>query len=101
MNKYELVYIIDAHATQGVKDEIAKQVTDAVAKVEAKVTNSQVWFERQKMTFPMNKVWEGTYYLLNIDAKPAALSKLSAILRLNEQILRFLTIKVTKPVLSH
>ena len=46
MNKYELVYIIDAHASQGTKDEIAKQVADSLAKSEIKLVNSQLWLDR-------------------------------------------------------
>ena len=94
MNTYELVYIIDAHATQGVKDDITKQVNEALVKSSIKVTNTQIWLERQKMSFSINKIWEGTYYMLNIEAPAAALAKLHALLRINEQVLRFLTIKV-------
>ncbi len=94
MNKYELVYIVDAHATQSVKDEIAKQVSDATVKAGVKVTATQVWIERQKMSFPINKISEGTYYMLNCEAPAAALAKLNTILRINEQILRYLTIRV-------
>ncbi len=93
MNKYEVIYIVDAHAPQTTKDEIAKQVTDAVAKSEAKLVNSQIWLERHKMSFPINKVWEGTYYLVNVEAKTAAINKLNSLLRINEQLLRFLTIR--------
>lgn len=93
MNKYELVYIVDAHATQAVKDEIAKQVADSVAKSEGKITNAQMWLERHKMSFPINKVSEATYYLLNVESKPAGINKLNSILRINEQILRFLTVR--------
>ena len=93
MNKYEVVYIVDAHAPQATKDEIAKQVADSVAKAEAKIVQAQVWLERHKMSFPINKVSEGTYYLVNVEAKTASINKLSSLLRINEQILRFLTIK--------
>ncbi len=92
MNKYELVYIVDAHAPQGTKDEVSKQVTDAAVKSDVKIINSQIWLERHKMSFPINKVWEGTYYLLNIEAPSAAVNKMQALLRINEQILRFLSI---------
>ena len=94
MNKYELVYIIDAHASQSVKDEITRQVNDAAAKLNIKVINAQVWLERHKMSFPIKKIWEGAYYLLNIEAPPAAVNKLRGFLNLNEQILRSLTIKL-------
>ena len=96
MNKYELVYIIDAHAAQSAKDEITKQVNEAMAKSDVKMVNFQVWLERHKMSFPINKIWEGAYYLLNIEAPTAAVNKLQGLLRLNEQILRFLTVKVEK-----
>jgi small subunit ribosomal protein S6 len=94
MNKYELVYIVDAHAPQNTKDEIAKQVADALAKIEIKVVNSQMWLDRHKMSFPIQKIGEGTYYLLNLEADSSSVAKLQNILRINEQILRFLTVKV-------
>ena len=94
MNKYEFVYIIDAHASQTVKDDIVKQVNDAIAKSGIKLINSQVWLERHKMSFPINKIWEGTYYMLNLEAPGSALNKLYSLLRINEQILRFLAIRV-------
>ncbi len=93
MNTYELVYIVDAHAAQAVKDEITKQVNDALAKSNIKVINSQIWLERHRMSFPINKVAEGTYTMVVIEAAPSALAKLSGILRINEQILRFMTIR--------
>ncbi|MBF0490768.1 MAG: 30S ribosomal protein S6 [Candidatus Omnitrophica bacterium] len=94
MNKYEFVYIIDAHASQPVKDEIAKQIADAAAKSEVKIAASQIWLEKHRMSFPINKLMEGTYYMLNLEAKSAAINKMQALLRINEQILRFLTIRV-------
>ncbi len=94
MNKYELVYIVDAHAPQSTKDEIAKQVADSLAKSEIKTVNTQLWLDRHKTSFPIDKVWEGTYYLLSFEAKTSSVNKLQGILRINEQILRFLTVKV-------
>jgi small subunit ribosomal protein S6 len=93
MNKYELVYIIDAHAPQTTKDEVAKQVADALAKTEIKLVNSQLWLDRHKMSFPIQKIMEGSYYLLNLEAKSSSVAKLQTILRINEQILRFMTVR--------
>ena len=93
MNKYELVYIVDAHASQTTKEEIAKQIVDTATKSEVKVINTQVWLEKHKMSFPINKIWEGTYFMLNLEAKSTAINKMQGLLRINEQILRFLTIR--------
>jgi small subunit ribosomal protein S6 len=93
MNKYELVYIVDAHAPQGTKDEIAKQVADSLTKTSIKLVNSQLWLDRHKMSFPIQKISEGSYYLLNLEAKTSSIAKLQASLRLNEAILRFMTVR--------
>lgn len=94
MTKYELVYIVDAHAPQSTKEEIAKQVSDAMAKAGVKLVNTQVWMERQRIAFPIKKVVEGTYYMVQCEGTSGAVNKLQSILRINEQVLRFLVIRV-------
>ena len=89
MKKYELVVIVDAKLNSDDKQAVVKEVTDAINKTASKVINSQVWFEKQKMFFPINKCQEGTYYLINFEAKADAISKIKAVLRVNERILRF------------
>ena len=93
MNKYELVYIVDAHASQTIKEEVAKQIADTAIKSDVKIINSQIWLDKHKMSFPINKIWEGTYYMLNLEAKSPAINKMQGLLRINEQILRFLAIR--------
>ena len=92
MNKYELVYIVDAHLAAEAKEEVGKQVAESIAKAEGKVINSNVWFERQRITFPIKKVQDGSYYLVNWEGKGNAAVKVRQSLRLNERVLRFLII---------
>ena len=93
MNKYELVVIIDAQKAQGEKEEIYKQIVDIVNKAGAKVINAQVWLEKQKFFFTIKKKHEGTYYLVNFEGATSFLVKIKELLRLNENILRYLIIK--------
>ncbi len=93
MNKYELVVIIDAQKSQPERDEVYKQVTETIVKAGAVVTNAQVWLEKQKFVFSIKKKLEGTYYLVNFDAASPFLTKIKELLRLNENILRYLIIK--------
>lgn len=93
MNKYEFVYIVDAHAPTATKEDIAKQVADTAAKSNVKIINTHVWFDKHKMSFPIKKIWEGTYYLLNLEAQSEAINKMQELLRINDQILRFLTVR--------
>ncbi len=96
MNKYEMIYIVDSRLSDGEKGEVAKLVADMVAKAGGKILNSAVWFERQRMAFPLKKAWEGTYYLLNLEGKAPEMAKLRRELQINERILRFLIIRVGK-----
>ena len=97
MNKYELIYMVDARNSDAEKAEIAKLVADMIAKAGSKIENSAVWFEKQRMSFPINKVWEATYYLLNVEGKASEMAKLRRELQINERILRFLIIRVETP----
>jgi ribosomal protein S6 len=97
MNKYELIYMVDARLSEGEKGEIAKLVADMIAKAGGKVLNSAVWFERQRMSFPIRKAWEATYYLLNVEGKASEMSKLRRELQISERILRFLIIRIETP----
>ena len=89
LSKYELVVIVSAAMTDDAKQEIIKSAADAVVKSGGKVINSQVWFDKHKLTFAISKIKEATYYLINFEAEGDTAQKVNAILRLNEKILRF------------
>ena len=94
MEKYELVVIVDANAPQEKKESILKETTDAIGKSEAKVINSQVWLDKHRFTFRIQKCLEGTYYTVNFEALPVAIAKIRQYLKLNEEILRSLIVRV-------
>ena len=93
MNKYEMVLIVDAHLNSTERDDIVKQAVDIVGKSEGKVINSSLWMEKHRMSFPINKVWDGAYYLVNFEAKSPAIAKVRQLFRINEKILRYLIIR--------
>ena len=66
---------------------------DRASTGDLKILNAAVWFERQRMSFPIRKAWEGTYYLLNIEGKPLEMAKFRRELQISERVLRFLIIK--------
>ena len=90
LRKYELSVIIDAHLTHDQKEVIFKDVLETVKKSGGKIINSQVWFEKHRMTFDIKKCKEGTYYLINFESEGSAVEKMKTVLRLNEKILRYL-----------
>ena len=93
MNKYEMVLIVDAHLNSTERDEIVKQAVDVVNKSEGKIINSNLWMEKHRMSFPIKKVWDGAYYLVNFEAQSPAIAKIRQLFRINEKILRYLIIR--------
>ena len=90
LRKYELIVIVDAHLTHEQKEVIFKEVVETVKKSGGKIINSQVWFEKQRMTFDIKKRKEGTYYLINFESDRTAVESMKVVMRLNEKILRYL-----------
>ena len=93
MEKYELVVIVDANAPQEKKESILKETTDTINKSEGKVINSQVWIDKHRFSFRIQKCLEGTYYTVNFEAVPTAIAKIRQYLKLNEEILRSLIVR--------
>lgn len=94
MSKYEVIFIVDARLSDAEKADIARQVTDLVAKVGGNVITSGVWLDRQKMAFYIKKVIEATYYLMNIEMKNEEMARFRRELQINERVLRFLIVKM-------
>ena len=94
MDKYELAVVVDATLPQDQKDSIVKEAGEAIAKSGGKIINSQVWIDKHKFSFRMDKCSEGTYYLMNFESPRAGVQPLQLNLRLNERILRFAVTKV-------
>jgi len=92
MNKYELVVIVDATLPQEQKESVLKEVGDAIQKCEGKVINSQVWIDKNRMSFRMKKCVEGTYYMINYEGNPLKNAELRRALKLNDRVLRSLIV---------
>jgi len=91
--KYELVVIVDAKLTNESKEIVRKEVTDLVNKFDGKVINSQVWLEKHKFTFEIEKCTDGTYYIINFEGGSDVVSNMKPLLKLNEKVLRYAFIR--------
>jgi len=90
MNKYEAMFIIRADLSEEEKKTLLGQIDDAVIKNNGSISSSSVWAERKKLSFPIKKYHEGTYYLLNFSVAPSAIVNIRDIYKLNENIIRLL-----------
>jgi len=94
MNKYEAMIIVKPELPEEEKKTLFNQISEAVVKVKGTVATAAVWSERRKMCFPIKKLQEGIYYLVNFSAPTSAIPELNNIYKLNENILRVLIIRL-------
>ena len=98
VRKYELMVIIDARLSQDDKNAVFKESTDVVTKNGGKIINSQIWLDKHKLTFPIKKCKEATYYMVNYEADGSVNEKARAALKINERILRYAIEKIAKKI---
>ena len=96
--KYELVLILDAKLNADEKEAVAKEVSGLINRYGGKVINSRVWIERHKLTFPIKKRQEGSYYLVNFEGEGSIVKKLDTDLRIHEKVLRFSVYEAQNPL---
>jgi len=93
MPLYESIFIArqDIPATQA--EALATTFADIVRAQGGQVAKTEQWGLRN-LTYRIKKNKKGHYVLFNLDAPPAAVMELERNMRLNEDVLRFLTVRV-------
>lgn len=91
MAYYETVYITRQDLSSAQNEELKKEFTAIVEKNGGKVENSENWGLRT-LAYKIKKNKKGHYTLLHLSGDPKAVAELERHMRLNEDILRFLTI---------
>src|SRR5208282_6777112 len=74
-------------------EAMAEGFAGIVAQFGGKVTKREYWGLRN-LAYRVKKNRKGHYMLFNLDAPPAAVSELERNMRINEDVLRYLTVRV-------
>src|SRR5262245_61656352 len=90
---YENVFIARQDISAQQVDALADQFTAIVTGLGGQVTKREYWGLRN-LAFRMKKNRKGHYGLLNIDAPPAAIAEMERNMRISEDVLRQLTLRV-------
>lgn len=92
MNTYEMVYILSSSLTEDRTKEIAAKIEALLAEKKAELIKSESWGSK-RFAYPIRKILSGNYFIITFRMDPAALNPLSALLKLTEDILRFMIIR--------
>jgi small subunit ribosomal protein S6 len=90
---YETVLIARNDVTQQQVEAIADQIATQFEGDGASISKREYWGLRS-LAYRIKKNRKGHYMHLGLDAKPATVNEMERQLRLNEDVLRFMTIRV-------
>ena len=93
MPLYESIFIARQDVTPAQVEAITNQMVDLLKTSGGNVLKIEPWGLR-KLAYKINKNRKGHYVLLNIDAPASALQEYERNLKINEDILRYMSIKV-------
>ena len=93
MPLYEHVYLARQDVTAQQVDELTAQYKGVIEQLGGKITKTEYWGVKS-LSYRIRKNRKAHLTLLNIDAPPAALVEVERQERLNEDVLRYLTIRV-------
>lgn len=93
MALYEHIYLVrqDASATQ--VESLTDQFKNVLSENGGLVVNAEYWGIKS-LTYRIRKNRKAHFSLLNIDAPSAAVAEMERQMRINEDVIRFMTIKV-------
>lgn len=93
MNKYELVVVVNATIEDDARAAVVEKVKDLVARFGG--TNTEVEEAgKKKLAYEIQKMNEAFYYFLHFDAEATVPAELEAQLRIMDNVLRYLCVKV-------
>src|SRR5215813_11939762 len=90
---YENVFIARQDISGTQVDALADTLTQLLTDNGGEVRKREYWGLRN-LTYRMRKNRKGHYVLLNLSAPPAAVTELERTMRINEDVIRYLTIRV-------
>ncbi len=93
MPYYESVYIARPDISTAQVDALTESLTSIVGENGGTVTKNEYW-GLKNLAYRIKKNRKGHYTLMNIDAPSAVIGELERNMRINEDVLRYMTIRV-------
>ena len=95
MRTYDVLLIVDPRLTDEEVAQLGGRLQEALVTLGGEVVSSDDW-GRRRLVFELRKQREGHYLLLQVRAIPTVVREYERQLKLNESVLRFLTMRVVE-----
>ena len=93
LRPYEILIIVDPRPTDEEAAALLTQLGEQLKSLGAEVGKLDNWGKR-RLAYDIRKQREGTYAVFEVSAEPAMVKEFERQLRLNENVLRFLSTRV-------
>lgn len=93
MSLYESTFIMRPDITAQQVETLTQQFTDLIKAQNGSVPKTEYW-GLKSLSFRIKKNRKGHYGYMQIEAPPGAVAELERNMRINEDVLRYLTVKV-------
>jgi small subunit ribosomal protein S6 len=96
MREYELYLVIDAEAEEEAVDAIVGRVSELIAAGDGQTSGEVIKVEnrgKRRLTYPVRKRQESQDVLFTFHAPPETLKEVERVLKLDEQVLRYLLVR--------
>lgn len=99
-HNYESAVIINAALEDEQIDALVNKLKDAITVNGGEITSVDVW-GRKRLAYQIKKSKIGYYVIFQFDAPVTAIAQIERVYRLEESVLRFLTIQLSKFALEY
>ena len=93
MALYEHVFLARQDLAQAQVDSLAEEATKIIEANEGKVTRTETW-GLKSLAYPIAKNRKAHFVMLHVDAPGSVVEELERQTRVNEDVIRYMTIKV-------
>jgi small subunit ribosomal protein S6 len=93
LRPYEILIIIDSRPSDEEAAALLTQLGEQIKTLGAEVSKVENWGKR-RLSYEIRKQREGTYAVVEVSAEPSTIKEFERQLRLNENVLRFLSTQV-------
>lgn len=95
MNEYELLYIVNPTLTEEQQTVLSERIKKHIEAEGGIIDSIDDWGMR-RLAYPIQKLMEGHYILLNLQSDPKHINTVSKQLRLLQGIMRFVLVRREK-----
>ena len=96
MNRYELTYIIDASMEESARKELIENFSNLIVKNGGEIEKVDETWGKRRLAYLINDKAEGYYVLTTLKAPSELPKEIERKLEINENILRYLMIKLVE-----